>query len=125
MSEERGKEEFLCALRPQCRRTVASLRHWEVPRAAQGIHGVRSGIKSNHALPLKLQKLFDVLLFLLDSVLSQMATEFSAAEAKLYDRQLRVWGLDAQKRYNLIDLTISFLSVSTWFHLRGISRFLL
>ena len=29
-------------------------------------------------------------------------TSISADEAALYDRQIRLWGLDAQKRYNTV-----------------------
>ena len=31
----------------------------------------------------------------------KMCEDISEAEAALYDRQIRLWGLDAQKRYQL------------------------
>jgi len=32
-----------------------------------------------------------------------MAGEFTEAEAAIYDRQIRLWGLDAQQRYVLME----------------------
>ncbi|KAE8951297.1 hypothetical protein PR001_g33786, partial [Phytophthora rubi] len=39
-----------------------------------------------------------------------MATTFSAAEAAVYDRQMRMWGVEAQKRLQSSRVLVSGLS---------------